>query len=342
MKKFLSVITALAVCGALTACGSNDDSSSVTNAETTSVETTTAAETIAPSEIVSEEPAETQTELETEAAAEETSATTVAETTAVQETGVTENTTTAPAETVTTVTTTEAVTETEAEEPAAEEEIVIDNNAEEITVNSKFADMDEFLTADIFMLDGKTVSADKALSADIFSTLKGDFYFETSDFDGGSPFKLAKKGDMIMTSFEADGKENKTVIRDSKAFTFDHENKVALFVPADKELISQYKPEKMGIIPESVSKESFVIADVTIGGKAYKFEYGTTTDWAMLYDASGKLYASVKSGDSLDCVLCKFSATSKIPSGTFDIPEDYFQLDLEEMMQNALPPEEME
>ncbi|MBQ8176468.1 MAG: hypothetical protein IJ035_05470 [Oscillospiraceae bacterium] len=338
MKKLLPVITALAVCGMLTACGSNDDAVSVTNAETTAVETTTAAETTAPSEAVPEEPTEMQTESETEAVAEETSATAVAETTAVQETSVTENTTTAPVETVTTVTT----TETEAEEPASEEEIVIDNSAEEMTVNSKFADMDEFLTADIFMLEGKTVTADKALSADIFSTLKGNFYFETSDFDGGSPFKLAKKGDMIMTSVEADGKENKTVIRDSKAFTFDHENKVALFIPADKELVSQYKPENMGIIPENVSKESFVIADVTIGGKAYKFEYGTTSDWAMLYDASGKLYASVKSGDSLDCVLCKFSVTSKIPSGTFDIPEDYFQLDLAEMMQNAPPPEETE
>ncbi len=338
MKKLLSVITALAVCGALAACGNNNDSASVTTAETTSAETTV------PSETVPEEPTETQAESKTEAVTEETSATTAAETAAVQETNVAESTTTAPAETVTTVTTTETVvTETEADdEPISEEEIVIDNSAEEITVNSKFANMDEFLTADLFMLDGETVAADKTLSADIFNTMKGDFYFETSDFDGSSPFKLAKKGDMIMTSTEADGKENRTVIRDSKAFTFDHENKIALFIPADKELISQYKPEKMGIIPENVSKESFVIADVTIGGTAYKFEYGTSSDWAMLYDANDKLYALIKSTDSLDCKLCKFSVTSKIPSGTFDIPEDYFQLDLEEMMQNAPPLEEME
>lgn len=335
MKKLLSVITALAVCGALTACGNNGSSASETTAETTTV-----AETKADlQETVPEEPAETQTQTETETVTEETAA----ETTAVQETSVTENTTTAPAETVTTVTTTEAaVTETEADEPAYEEEIVVDDSAEEMTINSKFADMDEFLTSDLFMLDGKTVAADKTLSADIFSTLKGDFYFETSDFDGGSPFKFAIKSDMIMTESETNGKTNKMIIRDSKAYTFDHENKVALFIPAEKELTSQYTPEKMGVIPENISKESFVIADVTIGGKAYKFEYGTTSDWAMLYNSDGTLYASVQSGDSLDCELYKFSVTNKIPSGTFDIPEDYMQLDLEELMQNAPPPEESE
>lgn len=326
MKKLLSSLAAIAVCAALSACASNTETNSDTT--TTSAEATTVSEAPTVSqETVGEEPTVIQTE--TEAVTEEASA----------ETLDTEQTTVADTETETT--TTEAVAPQPETEIPAEEEIVVDDGAEEITVNSKFADMDEFLTADIFMLDGKTVTADKSLSASIFKTLDGNFYFETSAFDGGSPFRFAVKDNMIMTETEMDGKTNKMVIRDSKAYTFDHENKVALFIPAENELISQYKPEKMGIIPENISKENFVIADVTIGGKAYKFEYGTASDWAMLYTSDGKLYASVKSGDSLDMSLCKFSVTSKIPSGTFDIPEDYFQLDLEEMMQNA-PPEEME
>lgn len=333
MKKILSAITAFAVCAALSACGGNTETS--TDATTTVSESTTVSETTAaPQETVPEEPAETQPA--TEAVTEEVTAETnkISETTAAEETTV--------ADTETKATTTEAeTTQTETEAPA-EEEIMVDDGADEITVSNKFADMDEFLTADIFMLDGKTVTADKSLSASIFKTLDGNFYFETSAFDGGSPFRFAVKDDMIMTETEMDGKANKMVIRDSKAYTFDHENKVALFIPAEKELISQYKPEKMGIIPENISKEKLVIADVTIGGKTYQFEYSTASDWAMLYSSDGKLYASVKSGDSLDLSLCKFSVTSKIPSGTFDIPEDYFQLDLEEMMQNAPPPEEME
>lgn len=333
MKKILSAITAIAVCAALSACGGNTETS--TDVTTTVSETTTISETTAsPQETVPEEPTETQPA--TEAVTEEITA----ETNKISETTAAEETTVADAETE--ATTTEAeTTQTETEAPA-EEEIVVDDGADEITVSNKFADMDEFLTADIFMLDGKTVTADKSLSASIFKTLDGNFYFETSAFDGGSPFRFAVKGDMIMTETEMDGKANKMVIRDSKAYTFDHENKVALFIPAEKELLSQYKPEKMGIIPENISKEKLVVADVTIGGKAYQFEYSTASDWAMLYTSDGKLYASVKSGDSLDLSLCKFSVTSKIPSGTFDIPEDYFQLDLEEMMQNAPPPEEME
>lgn len=332
MKKILSAITAIAVCAALSACGGNTETSTDTTtvSETTAISETTAA----PQETVPEEPAETQPA--TEAVTEEVTAETnkISETTAAEETAV--------ADAETEAATTEAETTQAETEAPAEEEIVVDDGADEITVSNKFADMDEFLTADIFMLDGKTVTADKSLSASIFKTLDGNFYFETSAFDGGSPFRLAVKGDMIMTETEMDGKANKMVIRDSKAYTFDHENKVALFIPAEKELLSQYKPEKMGIIPENISKEKLVIADVTIGGKAYQFEYSTASDWAMLYTSDGKLYASVKSGDSLDLSLCKFSVTSKIPSGTFDIPEDYFQLDLEEMMQNAPPPEETE
>lgn len=331
MKKILSAITAIAVCAALSACGGNAETSTDTTvSETTAISETTAA----PQETVPEEPAETQPA--TEAVTEEVTAETnkISETTAAEETTV--------ADTETEAATTEAETTQAETEAPAEEEIVVDDGADEITVSNKFADMDEFLTADIFMLDGKTVTADKSLSASIFKTLDGDFYFETSAFDGGSPFRFAVKDDMIMTETEMDGKANKMVIRDSKAYTFDHENKVALFIPAEKELLSQYKPEKMGIIPENISKEKLVVADVTIGGKAYQFEYSTASDWAMLYTSDGKLYASVKSGDSLDLSLCKFSVTSKIPSGTFDIPEDYFQLDLEEMMQNAPPPEEME
>ena len=333
MKKILSAITAIAVCAALSACGGNTETS--TDVTTTVSETTAISETTAsPQETVPEEPTETQPA--TEAVTEEVTA----ETNKISETTAAEETTVADAETE--AATTEAeTTQTETEAPA-EEEIVVDDGADEITVSNKFADMDEFLTADIFMLDGKTVTADKSLSASIFKTLDGNFYFETSAFDGGSPFRFAVKDDMIMTETEMDGKANKMVIRDSKAYTFDHENKVALFIPAEKELLSQYKPEKMGIIPENISKEKLVVADVTIGGKAYQFEYSTASDWAMLYTSDGKLYASVKSGDSLDLSLCKFSVTSKIPSGTFDIPEDYFQLDLEEMMQNAPPPEEME
>ena len=336
MKKILSSLAAIAVCAALTACSSNTEPSSDTTAPAeTATSATTAATTEAETTAVPEEPAETQTETAAEKTTETSTETSVgAETTATEET-----TATTPA---TTVAATETETTVSAAETPSEEEIVADDNAEEIAVNNKFADMDEFLTADIFMLDGKNVSADKALSASVFNTLDGDFYFETSTFDGGSPFRFAVKGNMIMTESEMDSKTNKMIIRDSKAYTFDHENKVALFIPAEKELVSQYDPEKMGIIPENVSKEKFVIADVTIGGKAYKFEYGTTSDWAMLYTSDGKLYASVKSGDSLDLSLCKFSVTSKIPSGTFDIPEDYLQLDLEEMIQNAPPPEEME
>ncbi|MBQ8786013.1 MAG: hypothetical protein IJZ61_00055 [Oscillospiraceae bacterium] len=339
MKRLLSALAALAVCASLTACGSNDDSSA---AETTAADTTTVT-TAAPDETVSEESTETQNETST--AAEDTAAET--ETSAV--TDITAEETTAETTTFTELseaTTTSAETEetiaSVPDAPASDEEIIIDDSADDMAVSSSFADMDEFLSSDIFMLDGKTVSADKALSANIFNTLKGDFYFEGSDFDGSSPFKLAVKGNMIMTETKADGRTNKSVIRDSKVYTLDHEKMIALFIPADKTLTSQYTPEQLGIIPENISKESFVIADVTIGGKAYKLEYGTTSGWAMLYDASGKLYASLKNGDSLDLTLCKFSVTSKIPSGTFDIPEDYLQLDLEEMLQNGPPPEEME
>ena len=332
MKKLLPMLAVIAVCATLSACGGNTETS--TDTTTTAFETTTVSETTAaPQETVPEEPAETQP------ATEEVTEEVTAETNKISETAAEETTV---ADTETEAATTEAETTQVETEAPAEEEIVVDDNAEEITVNSKFTDMDEFLTADIFMLDGKTVTADKSLSASIFKTLDGNFYFETSAFDGSSPFRFAVKGDMIMTETEMDGKTNKMVISDSKAYTFDHENKVALFIPAEKELLSQYKPEKMGIIPENISKEKLVIADVTIGGKAYQFEYSTASDWAMLYTSDGKLYASVKSGDSLDLSLCKFSVTSKIPSGTFDIPEDYFQLNLEEMMQNAPPPEKME
>ena len=334
MKKFLSAIAAIVFCAMLSACGNGNDAppsdAAVTTSGTTAAETTTAETSADIQETVPEEPTQTQTE--TEAVTDETLSETTSEeiTETAAETTVSEQ-----------ITTTAEETEAAEDESADEEEIVADDS-EEIAVNNKFADIDEFLSADLFMLDGKTVTADKSLSASIFDTLKGDFYLETSEFDGNSPFKFAKKGSKIMTETELEGKTNKMVITDSKAYTFDHENKIALFISADKELISMYAPEKMGIIPENISKESFVIADVTIAGKAYKFEYSTSSDWAMLYDADGKLYASVKSGDSLDLSLCKFSATSKIPSGTFDIPEDYMQLDLEEMMQNAPPPEEME
>ncbi len=321
MKKILSALAALAVCGMLTACGNSAADENVASAdETTASEATTVV--VTETTIATEE---TTVSNETTTVSEET--TTASETTT--EASIAEETTVTEEETV--ATTTEQ-TETE---PATEEEIVIDDNADEITVNSSFADMDEFLTADLFMLDGKTATADTTLSADIFDTLDGNFYLETSDLNGNSPFKLAIKGDMIMVENEFDGSTHKMVIRDSKAYTLDHENMVALFLPADKELISQYTPEKLGIIPENISKESFVIADVTIGGKAYKFEYSTSSDWAMLYTSDGKLYASVKSGDSLDCELCKFSVTAKIPSDAFTIPEDYFRLDLEEMMKNA-------
>ncbi|MBP1550441.1 MAG: hypothetical protein J6A05_10610 [Oscillospiraceae bacterium] len=336
MKKLLSILTVIAVCASLTACSNTEATADTT---TTTAETTTVSEvsetTVITQKTVDEEPAETYPV--TEAVTEEVTA----ETNKISETiAAVEETTVADAETEAAAT--EAETTQAETEASDEEEIVADDSAEEITVNNKFADMDEFLTADIFMLDGKTVTADKSLSASIFKTLDGNFYFETSAFDGGSPFRFAVKGDMVMTETEMDGKTNKMVIRDSKAYTFDHENKVALFIPAEKELLSQYKPEKMGIIPENISKEKLVIADVTIGGKAYQFEYSTVSDWAMLYTSDGKLYASVKSGDSLDLSLCKFSVTSKIPSGTFDIPEDYFQLNLEEMMQNAPPPENKE
>ncbi len=340
MKKLLCAIAAITVCAALTACGGDNDSINNTAPETTE---TAAATTVAPDDTAPEEPTETQTQDETMAVAEDTAAETDAETDITAE----KTTTFSELEEVTTAVDTASETQltdnepTEPDEPdtpASEEEIDIDDSADDITINSSFADMDEFLSADIFMLEGKTATADNTLSASIFDTLDGDFHLETSDFDGGTAFTLAKKGSKIMTETNADGKTSKMIIADSKAYTFDDENKVALFLPADKELISQYAPEKMGIVPENVSKESFVIADVTIGGKAYKFEYGTSSDWAMLYDAGGKLYASVASGDSLDLVLRKFSATSKIPSGTFDIPEDYMQLDLEEILQN--PPSE--
>ncbi len=344
MKKLLCAISVIAVCAALTACGGDNDSNNSTAPETTE----TAATTAAPDDIAPEEPTETQTQDETTAVAEDTAAETDAETDISAEETTAETTTFSELNEIsTTIDTTIADTETTAETQvsdtsASDEEIVIDDSADYITVSSSFADMDEFLSADIFMLNGKTATADTCLSASIFDTLDGDFYLETSDFDGGTAFTLAMKGSNIMTETKADGKNSKMIIADSKAYTFDDENKVALFLPADKELVSQYAPEKMGIIPENINKESFVIADVTIGGKAYKFEYGTSSDWAMLYDAGGKLYASVASGDSLEFVLRKLSVTSKIPSGTFDIPEDYMQLDLEEMMQNAPPPEEME
>ncbi len=332
MKKLLSALAAIAVCTALTACG-ND------TAETTAAtETTTAVAVPESKETVTEETTETSADTTAaETTVTEEAETTAAETTVSEETSAAEETTTATIAETSAAETTAAETEAD-----SEEEIVADDNAEEMSVNNKFANMDEFLTGDIFMIDGKTVSADKTLSASIFDTLNGDFYFESSDFDGSAPFKFAVKGDMIMTESETDGRSNKMIIRDSKAYTFDHENKIALFIPAEKELASQYTPENMNIIPKNISKESFVISDVTIEGKTYKFEYGTTSDWAMLYTSDGKLYASVQSGDSLDFELYKFSVTNKLPSGTFDIPEDYFQLDLEEMMQNAPPPEEME
>lgn len=343
MKKLLCAIAAIAVCAALTACGGDNDNNNSTAPETTE---TAASTTAANDDTVSEEPTETQTQDVTSAVTEETAAETDAETDISAEGTIAETTafteleevTTAP-ETVETQLTADEPNEPDT--PVSEEEIVIDDSADDITINSSFADMDEFLSADVFMLEGKTVTADKSLSASAFDTLKGDFYLETSDFDGGTAFILAEKGGQIMTETKADGKNSKMIITDSKAYTFDDENKVALFLPADKELVSQYAPEKMGVVPENVTRESFVIADVTIGGKAYKFEYGTSSDWAMLYDANGKLYASVSSGDSFDLVLRKFSVTNKIPSGTFDIPEDYMQLDLEEILQNP-PPENME
>ncbi len=341
MKKLLSAITALALCGLLTACGNNtsSDGESVVSEATTAAETTVAETTsetaIADNEGAVEETAATIVETTDETTAE--AATTIPETEASEVTEISEETTATETTATTTVTETEPVQDEPDE--SAEEEIVADDSDDDVAVNSKFADMDEFLAADIFMIEGKATPADKTLSANIFSTLKGDFYLEISEFDGSAPFRFAVKGDKIMTESEADGKTNKMIIRDSKAYTFDHENKVALFIPAEKELVSEYNPEKMGIVPKNVAKESFVVADVTIGDKAYKFEYGTTSDWAMLYNTDGKLYASVKSSDSLDCVLNKFSVTSKIPSDAFTIPEDYFQLDLEEMMQNA-PPEE--
>lgn len=347
MKKLLCAIAAITVCAALTACGGDNDSSNNTAPETTE---TTASTTAAPDDTAPEEPTETQTQDETTAVSEETAAEKDTETDITAEETTAETTTFSELEEVTTavdntpetqLTDNEPTEPDEPDAPASEEEIDIDDSADDITVSSSFADMDEFLSADIFMLNGKTATADNTLSASVFDTLDGDFYLETSDFDGGTAFTLAMKGSNIMTETKADGKNSKMIIADSKAYTFDDENKVALFLPADKELISQYAPEKMGIVPENVSKESFVIADVTIAGKAYKFEYGTSSDWAMLYDAGGKLYASVSSGDSLDLVLRKFSVTSKIPSGAFNIPEDYMQLDLEEILQNP-PPENME
>lgn len=331
MKKLLSAIAAIVVSVSLAACGSNGAASETTIAEITTVADTS----VVQQETVPEETTETQMQNETEAVSEEQLMETTSEISA--ETTVT----TALSEQIDTNTETEE-TEAANDETVSDEEIIIDDSAEEMTVSSKFADMDEFLSADIFMLNGKTASADKTLSADVFNTLKGDFCYETSEFDGSSPYKLVKKGSEIMTEAEVDGRTNQMIITNSKAYTFDHENKIALYLPADKELISMYAPEKMGIIPENISKESFVIADIVIAGKSYKFEYGTTSDWAMLYDANGKLYASVQSGDSLDLSLCKFSVTSKIPSDAFDIPEDYMQIDLEEMMQNAPPPEEIE
>ncbi|MBQ5318906.1 MAG: hypothetical protein J6K17_07420 [Oscillospiraceae bacterium] len=326
MKKFLPAVAALAVCTVLTACGGAENTSDTAATTVSSVSETTSAETVSADTAVEKT---TETTADAPAATEITSSA-ASETSVIEETTIPEEITSAEE------------TEPEDDAPVSDEEIEIDDSIEAEPVSSSFDTMEDFLGADIFALEGETKTADNCLSSSVISAFDGNFCFEKSDFDGGNPIKLAVKDKMVMFEQEIDGRTDRMVIRDSKVYSFDHENKVALFFPADNELVSHYSAEGMEILPENIGKESFVVADVTIGGKAYKFEYGTTTDWAMLYTSDGKLYASVESGDSLEYSLCKFSVTSKIPDDAFDIPDDYFQLDMEEMMQNMPPPEEAE
>lgn len=330
MKKIISSIGAIALCGAmLTACGKENETAQAEVTETT----TTAAETTV-EETAAEEK---ETEAET-TAAETTAAETAAEETTAESAA--EETTTAETTAAETTAATTAAPENDAQETAAEgDEIVMDDGVDTEPVSSEFSDMDAFLEGDIFSLSGKSVTADKTLSAAAIAAIdSGKFSIEMSDFDGSNPIEAAFNGSKVMVRQKNDDMTMEIIIRDSKVYTMDHENKVALFLPSDKEIVSHYSPEGMGIAPKNIGKAKFVIADVTIGGKAYKFEYSTEADWGKLYSGD-KLYASVQSGDSFGYSLYKWNVSGKIPSGTFDIPEDYFQLDMEEMMQN-MPAEE--
>lgn len=317
MKKLLSAAAALFICGTLlAACGNG-------NAETAAHET--ASETTGITEL-------SQTETETEETVLQSNRETEAQETASEEEFTDEydfETDFSSAETE------ELPDETE---PVPEEEIVFDDSTEEEAVSSEFADIDEFLAEDFFSIEGKETSSEACPSFEMYSILRSsdEFIMELKAFDGSSSIKYAVSADKSFMERNISDETDitmKYIVRDSKMYIIDDSNKLAMYVPVDENWAetgsAEAVLESFGI---NISRIGY-ISNVKIGGKSYILETGTST--AMLFNTDGSLYAFISGGNSLEYSLYEWTVSDKVPSGIFDIPKDYTEVDMEAMMAEA-------
>ncbi len=338
MKKLLSALAALTLCAAVfTACGGDASSEETQTSASTTISVSDSAET------VTESDSETETETTVEESSVEATETTTSYETTAETTAETTSETTAATSAETTAATTidaEEVTET----AVSDDEIIADDNDVEEEVSTNFANMDEFLAADIFSLKGKNVNYDKSLSKEPWdSVADGDeCYLET--VSDSISFTYARQGEAVMTETDTDSEDVPVItqlILGNKFYTLDHNMKSALHMPLDSQMKKDFTPEGLGLIPEKRSKLSYIDAEIKIGGKSYTFEYTEDGSMGMLFNADGSLYGCVKSGGgSLEYNIIKWKLSSNVPSGTMNIPDGYVEIDLEELMAYAPAPEE--
>ena len=318
IKKFLSSAAAVFICGTLlTACGENKPE---TPAEETVSSDVSISDTAAETEEISVPQSETETETEeiqTEPISEET---------------LPQNETTLS----------EPLTEAETDntpEPVPEEEIVFDDSTADEPVGSEFADMDEFLASDFFSIEGKETAAKDCPSYKMYSTLKSadKFIMELKASDGSSSVRYAVSGSSSLMERSSSAESDITVkyiVKNSRMYMLDDENKLAMYMPVDE---SWKESGSVKSVLESfqidINQSSGIVSDVKIGGKSYVLEVGSYT--ALLFNADGSLSSLITSGGSLEYSLYEWSVSDKVPSDTFDIPKDYTEVDLEALMESA-------
>ena len=318
IKKFLSSAAAVFICGTLlTACGENKPE---TPAEETVSSDVSISDTAAETEEISVPQSETETETEeiqTEPISEET---------------LPQNETTLS----------EPLTEAETDntpEPVPEEEIVFDDSTDDEPVGSEFADMDEFLASDFFSIEGKETAAKDCPSYKMYSTLKSadKFIMELKASDGSSSVRYAVSGSNSLMERHSSAESEITVkyiVKNSRMYMLDDENKLAMYMPVDE---SWKESGSVKSVLESfqidINQSSGIVSDVKIGGKSYVLEVGSST--ALLFNTDGSLYALITSGDSLEYSMYEWTVSDKVPSDTFDIPKDYTEVDLEALMESA-------
>ncbi len=306
MKKHISLLAALAVCVSMfAACGGEDDFvAETTEAEITSREVPSI-----------------------------TLATTDAEETTTEET--TEETT----EPVTEATTTTATTP--AEEITLPEGFVTEENNGSSVVG-EFADIDEFLAADIESLANQKVKLADSNMLAFVKMCSGltEFYIDMTLSDQNGIY--ATSGGQVYCAIKGgneDGSDLAIIIKDDTAYMLFDSMSIAVYMPADEStdaLVNAFNFPKLVTdagLDEALDNPGdaeISTCKVKIGGTVYIYEGDGKT--RGLFHENGGIY-TVISGNEASMYINEL--TEDVPMELFEIPSDYVLMSYDDLMNAA-------